>query len=341
MRERISEQKAASAAAEDARDLRRTADARRAAAVAAADAAAVAFSREQLDERALVERRAGALAALCARARGARRARRARGGGADAGPAVAYPAPRAFRRHRFVGSDTATSRHRRVGALRAARVQVEAGQVRGQRRAASPVEAELPLRGVPRRPRRRRFKDASDASKEAKDAADASDASVRLLGDAVKARRRHAADTEDAFETENENDEDESRDARAAEDGESGGSNPAASDPPAQTDLSPEDKKKVLLSVPATLVNAKRAVVGRADISRGWVHFVADEPPLSRGDAAAAADANAGRFPEQKAVLAVADVARGRGAPRAVPAATRRGGALPVGRPERVPGVPR
>ena len=103
--------------------------------------------------------------------------------------------------------------------------------------------------------------------------------------DAVKARRRHAADTEDAFETENENDEDESRDARAAEDGESGGSNPAASDPPAQTDLSPEDKKKVLLSVPATLVNAKRAVVGRADISRGWVHFVADEPPLSRGDA--------------------------------------------------------
>ena len=143
-------------------------------------------------------------------------------------------------------------------------------------------------------------KDASDASKEAKDAADASDASVRLLGDAVKARRRHAADTEDAFETENENDEDESRDARAAEDGESGGSNPAASDPPAQTDLSPEDKKKVLLSVPATLVNAKRAVVGRADISRGWVHFVADEPPLSRGDAAAAADANAGEIPPSK-----------------------------------------
>jgi len=137
-------------------------------------------------------------------------------------------------------------------------------------------------------------------AKDAADASDASDASVRLLGDAVKARKRHAADTEDAFETENENDEDETPDARTAEDGESGGSNPAASDPPAQTDLSPEDKKKVLLSVPATLVNAKRAVVGRADISRGWVHFVADEPPLSRGDAAAAADANAGEIPPSK-----------------------------------------
>ena len=42
--------------------------------VAAADTAAVAFSREQLDERALVERRAAALASLCARERARARA---------------------------------------------------------------------------------------------------------------------------------------------------------------------------------------------------------------------------------------------------------------------------
>ena len=48
-------------------------------------------------------RRAGG--AVRARARAARSGRAARErGGADAGPAVAYPAPRAFRRHRVVGS---------------------------------------------------------------------------------------------------------------------------------------------------------------------------------------------------------------------------------------------
>jgi hypothetical protein len=304
LRERISEQKAASAAAEDARDLRRAADARRAAAVAAADAAAVAFSREQLDERALVERRAGALASLCAR----ERARRVSARAAREEEAQTLDLRwRTLRRELFgdTGLWARTPRLHDADAFFSARSEPHAYKWKLDK---SEDSCGRRLR-LKRNYRFVAYRDERDggASKDAKDAADASDASdasVRLLGDAVKARKpTHAGDTEDAFETENENDEDETPpDARAAEDGESGGSNPAASDPPAQIDLSPEDKKKVLLSVPATLVNAKRAVVGRADISRGWVHFVADEPPLSRGDAAAAADAkkNAGEIPPSK-----------------------------------------
>ena len=41
-------------------------------------------------------------------------------------------------------------------------------------------------------------------------------------------------------------------------------------------ELSREDRRKVLLSVPGTLVGAKRTVTGRVDISRAAVHFTAD-----------------------------------------------------------------
>ena len=56
-----------------------------------------------------------------------------------------------------------------------------------------------------------------------------------------------------------------------------------------------------MLSVPATLVNAKRAVVGRADISKTWVHFVADAfAPSDASAADVSASLNAGVIPPSK-----------------------------------------
>ena len=313
LRERISEQKAAEAAAEDAREARRAADARRAAAVSAADAAALAFSREQLDERALVERRAAALAALCERERTRRATARA------ALEEEAQTLDRRWRNlRRELFGDTGPW----------ARAPCDA------RGASSSSDAEAPNRhgwkldntedSSGRRLRLKRnyrfaaYRDARDdgASPDATGAkdvsadasADVEDAEAGLLRDAVRRRKRTSGvGDEDETAAECERDEDET-DARAR-DGESGGDDGAADrassietraarDDPA-ADLSPEDRKKVLLSVPATLVNAKRAVVGRADISRLWVHFVADEPSRD-GDAdgpSPAALADAGETP--------------------------------------------
>ena len=293
LRERISEQKAAEAAAEDAREARRAADARRAAAVAAADAAALAFSREQLDERALVERRAAALAALCERERARRATARA------AREEEAQTLDRRWRNlRRELFGDTGPWARRAPHALDAAasprvKWKLDKSEDSSGRR----------LR-LKRNYRFAAYRDArGDGDARAPPAepasADASaDAEARLLlGDAVR-RRNHAGEClvgedDERYGVECENDEDETdarardgRDARgdgldandAAAERLSSVETRAARDDASLADLSPEDKKKVLLSVPATLVNAKRAVVGRVDISRLWVHFVADEP---------------------------------------------------------------
>ena len=324
LRERISEQKAAEAAAEDAREARRAADARRAAAVAAADAAALAFSREQLDERALVERRGVALAALCEREQARRGAARA------AREEEAQTLDRRWRNlRRELFGDTgpwarkASVSSSSVSSSSAYKWKLDKSEDSAGRR----LKLKRNYRFVAYRDEKRDRDDARVEARDAEDSSASSASSASLLGDAVKRRKGPFVVNEEddehrnENENENENDEDETylpdetardepepepetdveKKTRNAPRGGTSCDTSASRSSEVSTELSPEDKKKVLLSVPATLVNAKRAVVGRADISKTWVHFVADALETETRDAAdVSASLNAGAIPPSK-----------------------------------------
>lgn len=297
LRERISTQKAAEAAAEDAREARRAGEARRAAAVAAADAAAFAFSAEQLQERGLCDRRNASLAALCERERNRRATtaaaldeeaqvldRRWRGLhrelGGETGPWAAGSA-RSLADGESCdepeqSSNSNTKPTKPTYKWKLDKAQDASGRRLRLKRNYAFVEYKDEARG----------KDAFGGNKCQHQLHDTADDVSKALGDLVKHKKLGDHDHGD-----DPGDEDE-------EDVETKTAEPVEKKTSADevADLSPEDKRKVRLSVGATLVNAKRAVCGRLDISRLWVHFVADEPEHCGTEI----DVNAGDVPRSK-----------------------------------------
>ena len=287
LRSRISEQKAAEAAAEDAKEARRVWDARRAAAVAAADAAAVAFSREQLDERALCQKTALGLTQLCERERLRR---------ATTVASLAEESQTLDRRYRnlhrdLTGETGPWARNNNGGDA----LDVDSSKDSSSNSSSKPsykwkLDKAQDFSGRRLRLKRNyQFVEYLDETKSKEVGINESNVNAdvhRVLGDAVK-RKNLIGETD-----ENDEDEDDDVDEPANENSKEKENTVKEKD---VTDLSPDDKRKVILSVSATLVNIKRAVSGRLDISRAWVHFIADE-----GDDNSDIDLNAGEISPSK-----------------------------------------
>ena len=278
----ISDQKAAAGAAEEAREGRRVSDALRDAAVGAGDAAAVAYAHQRNAERALRERHRVALAALCDRERQRRALARAAHeeeaqtldrrwrdlyreltGESGAWAAAADPDPDAPPPYRWKLDKVEDSSQRRLRLKR----DYQYVQYRDERGRDAGAEDEF---------------DGGD-----------SDAGAARIAEALGAIKLSGGDVADDDDEAASRAEAESEAAQAAQAAQAEADREAV-------ELSREDRGKVLLSVPATLVNAKRTVGGRVDVSRAWVHFVADKDDEHASGGGTSVDTNAGELPRSK-----------------------------------------
>ena len=281
LRSLISEQKAAAAAAEDARESRRVAEARRAAAVHAARAAEEASRSERLAERALRERRATTLAALCDRERQRRALARA-----------AHEEEAQDLDRRWLGT------HRElVGESGAWAPAVgTSGETPSDVTPPPPYKWKLDKAEDSSRRRLRlkrnyhyvEYRDERGAlSRTASEVAEPTDDDA--MSKVVGAIRTNLGGGE----------EDEAAAARAEAEAAAAAAVAAAEAEREAAELSREDRRKVLLSVPGVLVGAKRTVAGRVDISRAAVHFIAD--PVREDEAGAEEPSlNSGELPRSK-----------------------------------------
>ena len=254
-------------------------DALRDAAVSAGDAAAVAYAHQRNAERALRERHRVALAALCDRERQRRALARAAHeeeaqtldrrwrdlyreltGESGAWAAAADPDPDAPPPYRWKLDKVEDSSQRRLRLKR----DYQYVQYRDERGRDAGAEDEF---------------DGGD-----------SDAGANRIAEALGAIKLSGGDVADDDDEAVSRAEAESEAAQAAQAAQAEADREAA-------ELSREDRGKVLLSVPATLVNAKRTVAGRVDVSRAWVHFVADKDDEHASGGGTSVDTNAGELP--------------------------------------------
>jgi hypothetical protein len=285
----ISEQKAAAAAAEEAREGRRMSEARRSAAATASRATADADARECAAERALREHRRASLASLCDRERQRRALARAaheeeaqtldrrwlnlqRELTGESGP---WAAPTGGAEASSSDSGSGSGPCSASGLASGPNAPLYKWKLdKSEDSSQRCLRLKRNYHWVAYRDDRALGRTASAlAGHEGSGTAgggggDDNDA----ISKAVGAIRRRGASAEGEAEEEDE------AAARAEAEATAAATAAAAAEAEREAaELSREDRRKVLLSVPGTLVSAKRTVTGRVDISRAAVHFTADK----------------------------------------------------------------